>query len=184
MLDKVNIKAETIGRKGGYSHLCRHIARSHTQNWYRDEDYRTWHMKYGGVPEVEGNELQRELGLLCPWCKDRANGSQVKANMRHLHMYCVNEHICKTRETTNDCLEDCLKEFVAAVDQVKKETVHSKDLIGDINKFMQDIPLNDCALPGCEHPLDPPGAKITLSRENWSLIRADSEHPLYHQATN
>jgi hypothetical protein len=38
MLEKVNITAEKIGRKGGYSHLCKHIARSHTQNWYRDEE--------------------------------------------------------------------------------------------------------------------------------------------------
>ena len=98
-------------------------------------------------------------------------------------MYCANEHICNTRETTNDCLEEFLKVFVAAVDQVKQETMHNKDLIGDINKLMQDIPLNDCALPGCEHPIDPPGAKITFSREVWSLIRANPAHPIYQQAT-
>jgi hypothetical protein len=70
------------------------------------------------------------------------------------------------------------------VDQVKQETMHNKDLIGDINKLMQDIPLNDCALPGCEHPIDPPGAKITFSREVWNLIRANTAHPLHQQATN
>jgi hypothetical protein len=112
-------------------------------------------MKYGGVPEVEGNELQRELGLLCPWCKDRTNGSKAKSNTKHLHVYCPNARICKVRETTNDCLEDFLKEFVAAVEIMKKETSHNKDIIGDIYMFMHDIPSNDCALPGCEHPISP-----------------------------
>jgi hypothetical protein len=54
--------------------------------------------------------------------------------MRHLHVYCPNASICKVRETTNDCLEDFLKEFVAAVEQMRKETAHCKDLLPDINR--------------------------------------------------
>ena len=74
MLDKTNLTAEIIGRKGAYSKLCRHIVKSHTQNWYRDDEYRKLHNNFGNVPVVEGKEQQEELVLMCPWCKCKEGG--------------------------------------------------------------------------------------------------------------
>ena len=92
MLNKINLTAEVIGRKGAFSKLCRHTAKSHTQNWYRDDAYRENHNKYGNVPMVEGKEKQEELALFCPWCKSKEGENGKKGNMRHLHLYCENKY--------------------------------------------------------------------------------------------
>ena len=52
MLEKTNLTAKLIGRKGSYAMLCRHTAKSHTQNWYRDDEYRDNHNMFGNVPVV------------------------------------------------------------------------------------------------------------------------------------
>ena len=71
MIDKLDLTAETIGRKGWYSNLCRHLVASHTQNWYRDKAYRELHNKHGNAPKVAGKEAQMELKQQCPWCTSK-----------------------------------------------------------------------------------------------------------------
>jgi hypothetical protein len=121
MLDKTNLTAEIIGRKGAYSKLCRHIVKSHTQNWYRDDEYRKLHNNFGNVPVVEGREQQEELALMCPWCKCKEGGSKEKCNMRHLHLYCTNKRIQETRELINDILESKVMECMVIANKVQEK---------------------------------------------------------------
>ena len=118
MFDKTNLTAQIIGRKGSYSKLCRHTVKSHTQNWYRDNDYRERHNNFGNVPVVEGKERQEELALMCPWCKSKEGGSKEKCNMRHLHLYCTNKCIRETRELVNDMLEEKVKAFFTNAESI------------------------------------------------------------------
>jgi hypothetical protein len=112
MIGKLDLKAETIGRKEWFSNLCRHLVVSHTQNWYRDKTYRELHDKHGNAPRVAGKEAQLELNLKCPWCASKGqDGCKKKATMRHLHVYCQHEPIKNLREATSECLEMLLWNF-------------------------------------------------------------------------
>ena len=127
MIDKLDLKAETIGRKGWYSNLCRHLVASHTQNWYRDKVYRELHDKHGNVPKVEGKEAQMELNQQCPWCTSKGqDGYRKKANMRHLHVYCEHGPIKNLREATNECLEMLLWNFDHDATKLKENSLLQK----------------------------------------------------------
>ena len=47
---------------------------------------------------------------------------------------------------------------------------------------MSEISVNDCALPGNEHPRSIVSAKITVTNDEWDKIRAQPTHRLYKQA--
>ena len=151
MIDKLDLKAETIGRKGWYSNLCRHLVASHTQNWYRDKVYRELHNKHGNAPKVAGKEAQLELDLQCPWCASKGeDGCKKKANMRHLHLYCQHEPIKNLREATTECLEMLLWNLKHDAEKLKENSFLQKNLLVEINRKMSEISVNDCALPGNE----------------------------------
>jgi hypothetical protein len=138
---KKNLTAKIIGRKGAYSKLCRHTAKSHTKNWCRDDEYRGNHNKFGNVPVVEGKEKQEELALLCPWCKNKEGGSLEKCNMRHLHLYCENTHIQETRYLVNDILEEEVKVFLADAVRIQDKSKLPTNLALKINMIMNELPI-------------------------------------------
>ena len=46
ILDKVNLTAEIIGRKGALSNLLRHLAQSHSQKYYKGKEYKDLHDEF------------------------------------------------------------------------------------------------------------------------------------------
>ena len=151
MLDKTNLTAEIVGRKGSYAMLCRHTAKSHTQNWYRDDEYRVNHNKFGNVPVVEDKEKQEELSLMCSWCKSKEGGSLEKGNMRHLHIYCENEYIQETSYLVNDILEEKVKVFLVDAMRIQEQSQLPTNLAIKINMAMNELPINDCRLKDDPH---------------------------------
>jgi hypothetical protein len=182
MVKKINLTAELIGRKGSCAMLCRHTAKSHTQNWYRDDEYRANHNNFGNVPVVEGKEKQEELSLMCSWCKSKEGGSLEKGNMRHLHLYCENEHMRETRYLVNDILEEKVKVFLTDAVRIQEQSQLPTNLALRINMAMHELPINDCRLKDDQHDRNPEGARITLSTCEWIAIKNNTTHRLHLQA--
>ena len=182
IIDKINLSPSIIGRKGAYSNQIRHLAQSHSQNCYRNSEYCRLHEKYGNVPKVESRELQKYLLTQCPFCKKEPIKREVKGNSRHHHVYCENIRINAVRERTLHCLEDILTQFTNAAQELKQIAPIESRLQDDMNKAMNELPLNDCALIGEEGSYQSEGVPITLNTMQWNGIRNRDDHWLRKQA--
>ena len=120
ILDKINLTTTIIGRKGALSNLLRHLAQSHSQNYYRGQEYRDLHDEFGNVPKVKGKQLQKELNIRCPFCKQLPGQYQTTANTRHYHIYCPNPRIAQVRQKTSKCLEVNLGKFMEIAAEIKQ----------------------------------------------------------------
>ena len=181
ILDKVNLNATIIGRKGALSNLLRHLAQSHSQNYYRGKEYKELHDKYGEVPKVKGKELQKELSLLCPFCKNIPNQYQAKANTRHYHIYCPNVRISQVRHTTSKCLGKIVLQFTDIAAELKRIASMDKILWELMNRKMNEIVINDCGLKKEEGTEGAMGTPYTLNALQWQDIHNDPTHELHPQ---
>jgi hypothetical protein len=86
------------------------------------------------------------------------------------------------REATNDYLETLLRQFSQVAKKLKEQTLLPEDLMMEINTLMHELPVNDCASPGCDHSRNPEGARTTLPETEWQAIRRLPGHRLYRQA--
>ena len=190
ILEKVNLTAAIIGRKGALSNLLRHLAQSHSQNYYRNGEYAKLHDKYGNVPKVKGKQLQKELSTLCPFCKHLPNQYQAKANTRHYHVYCPNKRISHVRNKTAQCLEKLVSEFNTIAAEIKEIAIMETILWEDLNRGMNEITTNDCGLrkgKETEGPEGIEGAKAkpyTLHNFQLQRIYNDQSHRLFTQVRN
>jgi hypothetical protein len=141
-----NITPKSIGRRGARSILCRHTSSSHTQAFYKNKIYRQLHENFENVPQVEGKELQRDLNLVCPFC--RIFNSEVgncRGNQRHFHIYCANRPITLARNLLYDCLEETLKK-VDYANKTTEMTHRSQNLIMECNEGVVNISDNVACL--------------------------------------
>ena len=102
--------------------------------------------------------------------------------MRHLQVYCEHEPIKNLREATNECLEMLLWNLKHDAEKLKENSLLPKNLMLEINRIMSEISVNDCGLPGSEHPGESVGAKITIATEEWENIKVQPTHRLFKQA--
>ena len=163
IIKKVNLTAAIIGRKGPYSNQLRHLAQSHSQNCYRNSEYYRLHETYGNVPKVEGRELLKELMIQCPFCKKEPTNNKAKGNMRHHHIYCENIRIKAVREKTLMCLEDILTQFIRAAEDLQQIACIEGNLRDEMNRTMNELPVNECAIIREEEHYRNGGVPITLN---------------------
>ena len=76
-----------------------------------------------------------------------------------------------------------VSDFFSEAEKIREKAMLYKHLDIEINTLMNELPLNDCGLPGNEYGSDPYGTRITLTDGRWQLIRTDKDHPLHQQAT-
>ena len=124
MLDHINLTAQDIGRKGTTRRLLSHRANAFSREIYKNKDIKKLHLKFGHVPEVEGKDAQLEVLLQCPWCKPPGTGTQAKADLRQLHLYCTNDHITSMRNLMNNYLEDLALEFHNYATALRDDSSH------------------------------------------------------------
>jgi hypothetical protein len=184
ILDKVNLTAEIIGRKGALSNLLRHLAQSHSQNYYRGKEYKDLHDEFGKVPKLGKKQRQRqkELNTLCPFCKHIPDQYQAKANIRHYHLYCPNQRIAQVRHKTNRCLEVIVSKFIKIAAEIK-EIASINDILWDtMNRRINELAINDCAIKKAENMEGIMGTPYTLNVMQWDKIYNDHNHERHPQA--
>ena len=158
-MEKTNVRAVEVGRKGAPSRMLRHVSHSHTQSLNRDRAYNQAHEMFGNgtLPLDIGNQLKKALLSRCPWSSEHHDEQGlIKANSRSIHLYCLNPKIVELQELLNDTLESIVRDRILIAQDAQRMLNHinggeqddnvgqeRNDIINMMNAIIVSIPTNE-----------------------------------------
>ena len=134
---------------------------------------------------MKGKQLQKELSILCPFCKHLPNQYQAKANTRNYHIYCPNKRISQVRHKTAKCLEKLVRGFTDIAAEIKEVASMDSILWEELNRGINEISTNDCGLNKGEEIEGPEGLEgtkaipYTVNKIQLQRIDNDVSHRLF-----